>query len=77
MEAIRLVQKPQNGQITFTVPDDMRDQTIIIEFRPVREEQPASPNANPGLAEASQAFFAKLNRVKTDFNEEDYNVYEQ
>ena len=75
MEAIRLIQKPQNGKITFDVPDDMRDETIIIEFKPVRDEQPVS--ANPGLAEASKAFFAKLNRVKTDFNEEDYNVYEQ
>ena len=75
MEAIRLIQKPQNGKITFDVPDNMRDETIIIEFRPVREQQPVL--ANPGLAEASKAFFAKLNRVKTDFNEEDYNVYEQ
>ena len=72
MGAIRLIQKPQNGQITFNVPDEMRDETIIIDFRPVHEQ----PQIN-ALAEESKAFFAKLNRVKTDFNEEDFNVYEQ
>ncbi|GAB3548257.1 hypothetical protein [Spirosoma fluminis] len=75
MGAIRIIQKPENGQITFTVPEEMRDETIVIEFKPMREEQPNRPNA--GLAEASKAFFDKLERVKTDFNEEDYNVYEQ
>lgn len=75
MEATRLIQKPQNGKITFDVPDDMRDDLIIIDYQPVRDEQPTS--FNPGLAEASKAFFAKLSRVKIDFNEEDYNVYEQ
>ena len=75
MGAIRLIQKPQNGQITFTVPDEMRDEPIIIEFRPAKEE--LKPKETTTLAEASQAFFAKLNRVKIDFSEEDYNVYEQ
>ncbi|GAB4007951.1 hypothetical protein GCM10028808_12930 [Spirosoma migulaei] len=75
MGAIRLIQKPQNGQITFKVPDEMRDEPIIIEFRPAKEE--SSQPKGRTLAEASQAFFAKLNRVKTDFREEDYNVYEQ
>ena len=37
MEAIRLIQKPENGQITFIVPDEIRDETIIIEFRPEKE----------------------------------------
>ena len=77
MEAIRLVQKPQNGQITFTVPDDMRDETIIIEFRPVRQEQPTFPDANPGLAEASQAFFAKLPAPDSTINWDEINVYDQ
>ena len=72
MGAIRLIQKPQNGQIIFNVPDEMRDETIMIEFQPVRGESQTNT-----LAEASKAFFAKLNRVKTDFNEEDFNVYEQ
>jgi len=72
MGAIRLIQEPKNGQITFTVPDDMRDETIVIEFHPVRE-QPQTTT----LAEASKAFFEKLNRVKIDFNAEDFNVYDQ
>ncbi|SOD95419.1 hypothetical protein [Spirosoma fluviale] len=75
MGAIRLIQKPQNGQITFKVPDEMRDEPIIVEFRPAKEE--SQPEETTTLAEASQAFFAKLNRVKIDFSEEDYNVYEQ
>ena len=75
MTATQIIQKPQDGKITFDVPDDMRDDLILINYQPVREEQPVS--ANPGLAEASKAFFAKLNRIKTDFNEEDYNVYKQ
>lgn len=72
MGAIRLIQKPQNGQITFSVPDEMRDEPIMIDFQPVRETSQTTT-----LAEASKAFFEKLNRVKTDFNEEDFNVYEQ
>ncbi|GAB3034134.1 hypothetical protein [Spirosoma pulveris] len=80
MGAIRLIQKSKNGQITFNVPDEMRDKPIIIEFRPAKEEsQPTeeSQTKETTLAEAAQAFFAKLNRVKTDFTEGDYNVYEQ
>jgi hypothetical protein len=73
MGAIRLLQKPENGHITFTVPDEMRDETIIIEFRPAQDE--AQPKAAT-LAEAANEFFAKLNQVKTDFAEEDYTVYE-
>lgn len=72
MGAIRLIQRPQNGQIIINVPDEMRDETIVIEFRPVREESQSN-----SLAEASKAFFEKLNRLKTDFDEKDFNVYEQ
>ena len=72
MGAIRLIQKPQNGQIVFNVPDEMREQTIIIEFRPVYEQLQTTT-----LAEATNVFFEKLNHLKTDFNEEDFNVYEQ
>ena len=39
MGSIRLIQKPVNGQIVFNVPDDMRDETIVIDFQPVRKEQ--------------------------------------
>lgn len=77
MEAIRLIQKPQNGKITFDVPDNMRDETIIIEFRPVREQQPEPVSANPGLAEASKAFFAKLPPPDPTINWDEVNVYEQ
>lgn len=71
MGAIRLIQRPQNGQIIIDVPDEMRNETIVIEFMPVGDDEQAS------LAEVSEALFTKLNRVKTDFNEEDFNVYEQ
>lgn len=74
MGAIRLIQKPQNGQIIFTVPEEMKDEIIVIEFRPANEELQVKDTT---LAEASKSFFAKLNRVKTDFTEEDYSVYEQ
>lgn len=73
MEAIRLIQKPQNGQITFTVPDDMRDELIAIEFQPVRGEE--SPKQT--LAEASKAFFAKLPPPDPTINWDEINVYEQ
>ncbi|RYF65582.1 MAG: hypothetical protein EOO39_24600 [Cytophagaceae bacterium] len=39
MGSIRLIQKPVNGQIIFNVPEDMQDETIVIEFHTVREEQ--------------------------------------
>ena len=32
MEAIRIVQKPVNGTISVPVPDDMRDDAIIIDL---------------------------------------------
>ena len=72
MEAIRLIQKPEDGQVTFTVPDDMRNEMIIIEFRPVRGE----PQTN-ALAEASKAFFAKLPPPDPTINWDEINVYEQ
>ncbi|GAB3747979.1 hypothetical protein [Spirosoma pomorum] len=71
MGAIRLIQKPQNGQITFTVPEEMRDETIVIEFHPVREDTSMT------LTELSNEFFSKLERKKIDFDESDFNVYEQ
>lgn len=74
MGAIRGSKKPENGRITFNVPDEMRDEPIIIEFRSANEKLPTTDTT---LVDASRAFFAKLNRVKTDFTEEDYNVYEQ
>lgn len=39
MAAIRLIQKPENGKLIITVPDDMRDETMIIELWPAHEEQ--------------------------------------
>ena len=75
MESTRLIQKPQNGKITFDVPDDMRDDLIIIDYQPVRDEQPTS--FNPGLAEASKAFFAKLPPPDSTINWDEINVYEQ
>lgn len=72
MGAIRIIQTPQNGQITFTVPDDMRDEAIIIEFKPVREEPQAQT-----LAEASQKLFNKLPEPDLNFDWASVNVYEQ
>jgi hypothetical protein len=71
MGAIRLIQKPQNGQITFTVPDDMRDETIVIEFHPVREDTSMT------LAEASRQLFDQLPPPNPDFDWNSLNVYEQ
>jgi hypothetical protein len=72
MGAIRLIQKPLNGQITFTVPDDMRDEAIMIEFRPAREESQGQT-----LAEASQELFNKLPKADPNFDWDSVNVYEQ
>lgn len=71
MGAIRLIQKPENGQITFTVPDEMRDETIIIEFRPVQDEERAS------LLTTSQQLFDKLPALNPDLGWNSLNVYEQ
>lgn len=70
MGAIRLIQKPENGQITFTVPDEMRDETIIIEFRPAQDEERAS------LVEVSQQLFNQLPDPNPDFNWDTLNVYD-
>ena len=71
MGAIRLIQKPQNGQLIINVPEDMRDQSLVIEFRPVRE------NETQTLAEASRAFFEKLPAPDPTINWDELNVYEQ
>lgn len=71
MGAIRLIQKPQNGQITFTVPDEMRDEPIIIEFRPVQDEERAS------LMDMSRQLFERLPTANPDFDWDSLNVYEQ
>jgi hypothetical protein len=56
MRVIRLIQKPQNGQITFSVPDEMRDETIIIEFRPVKEESQLKVETLNVLKELRQTY---------------------
>ncbi|GAB3777144.1 hypothetical protein GCM10028818_23840 [Spirosoma horti] len=71
MGAIRLIQKPENGQITFKVPDEMRDETIIIEFRPVQDEDRAS------LLDMSRQLFDKLPALNPDLDWNSLNVYEQ
>ena len=73
MGAIRLIQKPQNGQIIFNVPDEMRDETIMIEFQPVRGDETKKQT----LAEASKAVFDKLPTPDPTFNWDEINVYEQ
>jgi hypothetical protein len=73
MGAIRLIQKPENGQLIINVPDEMRDQALVIEFHPVREEQVQEQT----LAEAAQAFFEKLPAPDPNFNWDDLNAYEQ
>lgn len=74
MGAIRLIQKPLNGQITFKVPDEMRDEPIIIEFRPAKEEPQRTGKT---LAEVSRAFFEKLPAPDPTINWDEFNVYEQ
>ncbi|RYC67420.1 hypothetical protein [Spirosoma sordidisoli] len=71
MRAIRLIQKPQNGQITFTVPDEMRDEAIIIEFRPIHDDDRVS------LVETAQQLFDCLPDPNPDFDWNALNVYEQ
>lgn len=71
MGAIRLIQKPQNGQIIFTVPDEMKDEVIVIEFRPVREGDSLA------LADASRQLFDQLPEPNPDFDWNSINVYEQ
>ena len=71
MGAIRLIQKPENGQITFRVPDEMRDEPIIIEFRPVQDEERAL------LLDTSRQLFDQLPTLNPDLDWNSLNVYEQ
>lgn len=73
MGAVRLIQKPENGQLIINVPDEMRDQTLVVEFHPIREEQ----SQEKTLAEISQAFFGKLPAPDPNLNWDELNVYEQ
>ncbi|GAB3890582.1 hypothetical protein [Spirosoma agri] len=71
MDPIRLIQRPKDGKIIFTVPDDMRDETIVIEFRPAREDDSLT------LAETSRQLFDRLPDPSPDFDWNTLNVYEQ
>ena len=73
MEAIRLIQKPQNGRIIIDVPEAEPGEELIIEIRSARNQPPF----NPGLAEASKAFFEKLPKPDPSFDWDSVNVYEQ
>lgn len=74
MTAIRLIQKPVDGKIIFDVPEDMRDETIVIDFRPARETEPQKT-----LSEVSDTFFNRLKRPKPDpnFDLDSLTPYEQ
>ncbi|WP_338874534.1 hypothetical protein WBJ53_02845 [Spirosoma sp. SC4-14] len=73
MGAVRLIQKPENGQLIINVPDEMRDQTLVVEFHPIWEEQ----SQEKTLAEISRAFFEKLPAPDPNLNWDELNVYKQ
>ncbi|HEX9956700.1 MAG TPA: hypothetical protein VGA96_05580 [Fibrella sp.] len=73
MGSIRLIQKPENGKLIINVPDDMRDETIVIEFRPAQKDE----LEHLSLAEVSRQLFDKLPKPKPDFDWDSINVYEQ
>ena len=72
MTVIRLIQKPVDGKIVFDVPKELREETMIVEFCPVRETE-----TKKTLAEVSDAFFNKLKRPAPDFDWDSLNPYEQ
>ncbi len=71
MEAIRLIQTPENGVITFAVPAALRDEPLLTEFKPLQQE----PHTIRAIL--ADEFFNSLNRKRTNFAEDDFNVYEQ
>lgn len=71
MEAIRLIQKPENGRLIINVPDDMRNEALVIEFRPVREDELLT------LSEVSRQLAKTLPEPNLDFDWNSLNVYDQ
>lgn len=72
MTAIRLIQKPVDGKITIDVPEDMRNETIVIELCSLRDMEQKKT-----LAEVSDNFFNKLRRPAPEFDWNSLNPYEQ
>lgn len=71
MTAIRLIQKPVDGKISFDVPEEMRHETIVIDFRPAHETQEAS------LPERSRELLQRLPNPTAHLDWNQLNVYEQ
>jgi len=71
MEAIRLIQTPDNAIITFAVSVALRDEPLLIEFSPL-QNSPATIRAI-----VAGEFCNGLNRNRTDFVKDDFNVREQ
>ena len=71
MGAIRVVQKPENGKLIITVPEELRDETMVIDFRPVRDSEKQS------LAEIARDLFQRLPDPNPQLDWSSLNVYEQ
>ncbi|CCG99617.1 hypothetical protein FAES_1607 [Fibrella aestuarina BUZ 2] len=71
MTAIRLIQKPVDGKIIFDVPEEMRDETIVIDFRPASEAQEMA------LPERSRELLQRLPNPTPNLDWNQLNVYEQ
>lgn len=73
MEALRFIETPHNGQLTITLPEELNDAEVEVIVRPLHEIK--NRGGQPSRSEIAQNYVQKLR--KTDFNREDYNVYEQ
>ncbi|MBC7569690.1 MAG: hypothetical protein H7319_08165 [Spirosoma sp.] len=73
MEAIRVIQKPQNGRVVIDVPEADPNEELIIDVRSARSQPPF----NLSLAETAKVFFDKLPKPNPNFNWDSMNVYEQ
>jgi len=70
MEAIEFTQRPQNGQITIDVPDEMRDESVIIRI----EKHNGSAFIQVWSAHDDQMRVATMNRRKGRLKDKSYPI---
>lgn len=79
MKPIRIVQKPENGRLVIEVPEEIRDETLVVTVEPLPEERPDERRLTAEqVAERIRIFEQFRGRLKnSNYPYDRYDVYNQ
>lgn|GEM_PF-1391310 len=79
MNAIQVIQKPENGQLVIDVPDELRDETLVVTFEPLpKEKTDQPPLTDEEVAKRVEIFNQVRGRSKdSTYPYNKYDVYNQ